>query len=326
MTCATDEECYFPSPTSAAACRKKESFDSGAVAFAGTTVPITLYPPYKYSGPATGAPFLAGADITVQGSGAVGAGFTQWQQSIKATQFLQTKLDSLTPAVVFGTGALPVDWVAGSDTITITLGGLGGAVVCQADDTAGHYDVAREAVVAALGTSSTLSVSVSRQHLDIKKGVSTKGMLSSATIQSEGWVKLQTYSTESTSFQGCTNGLAMCGGKCTDVTTDSNNCGQCGNVCTNGSCSAGTCGGSGQTCQQCETNATTGSCKTQYTACNSNSACVSLSNCIANCNGNSTCVNNCASTYSTGVTAYNNYVSCICNTACYTECKTQCGN
>jgi len=325
MSCATDEECYFPSEGAAAECRKKESFDSGAVAFAGTTVPITLYPPYKYSGPTTGAPFLAGADITVQGSGAAGAGFTQWQQSVKATQFLQTKLESLTPAVIFGTGALPVDWIAGSDKITITLAGQGGAVTCDANDSAGHYDVAREAVDAALGTSSTLSVSVSRQKQDIKKGISTKGMLTASKIQSEGWVKISTYSTESTSFQGCTNGLAMCGGKCTSVLTDANNCGKCGNVCSGGSCTNGTCSTGGTSCQTCETNAKTGSCKTQYTACSTNSACVNLSSCIANC-GDQTCVNNCASTYSSGVTAYNNWVGCICNTACFTECKMECGN
>jgi hypothetical protein len=325
MSCATDEECYFPSEGAAAECRKKETFDSGAVAFGGTTVPITLYPPYKYSGPSTGAPFLAGADITVQGSGAAGAGFTQWQQSIKATQFLQTGLDKLTPTQVFSTSALPIDWTAGQDKITITLAGQGGAAVCDADDTKGHADIDRAAVDAALGTSSTLSVSITRQHMDIKKGVSTKGMLSTSKIQSEGWVKIQTYSSESTSFQGCTNGLAMCGGKCTDLMTDSLNCGKCGTACSGTSCSEGTCGG-GATCDMCYASAQTGVCKSYFDACTNNTSCVNLTSCIANCGSNSTCQQNCFTTYSAGTTAYNNRRNCLCNTACVNECKTECGN
>jgi len=323
-TCAIDEECYFPSDGADPQCRKRESFDSGAIAFAGTTVPITLYPPYKYSGPSTGAPFLAGADITVQGSGAQAAGFTMWQESIKSTTFLQTQLGKLTNAQVYSTDPLPIDWAPGNDQIMITLSGAGGSAVCQANDPSGHYAVDRDVVTAALGSASTLSISVSRQRLDVKKGISTKGTLSSAKIQSEGWVKNTTSSTESQSFQVCQGGLAMCGGKCTDTMNDSLNCGTCNNACSNMGCVQGMC--SGMSCNSCVTNAQNGTCKSYFDACNQNAACSSLSNCIANCNGNQTCINNCANTYSAGLTLYNNRRNCICTTACFTPCKVECGN
>lgn len=325
-SCATGEECYFPSEGADPECRQRESFDSGPVAFAGTSVPITLYPPYKYSGPTTGAPFLEGAEITVQGSGAQEAGFSKWEQKLTATTFLQTGLDKLTPTQVFGTDPLTITWTAASDDIVITLSGQGGSATCKVADAPGSFAVPRAVVTEALGTSSTLSVSVSRQKLDVKKGIATKGTLTTATVQKDGWVKVTTSSTESKSYQGCTNGLAMCGGKCTDVNTDSNNCGKCGNVCSGGSCSAGTCGGSGQTCDQCYSSAQSGACKSQFAACANNSACVNLTNCIGNCSGNSTCIQNCATTYSTGVTAYNNRADCLCNVACTNECATECGN
>lgn len=219
--CANDEECYFPNQGADPQCRTRETFDSGPVAFAGTTLPITLYPPYRYSGPSTGAPFLAGAEITVQGSGAQGAGFTMWEQKVTATTFLQTQLAKLPQTSVYGTNPLPIDWTPGKDKIVITLSGVGGSVTCEADDTRGHYDVDRDAVDAALGTASTLSISVSRQRQDVKKGVATKGTLTSAKVQSEGWVKVTTSSTESMSFQGCQGGLAMCGGTCKNLLSDS---------------------------------------------------------------------------------------------------------
>jgi len=323
-SCATDEECYFPSEGADPACRTRESFDSGPVAFAGTSVPITLYPPYKYTGPTTGAPFLEGAEITVQASGAMNAGFPKWEQKISATTFLQTGLEKLTPSQVFGTDPLTVTWSAGSDDVTITLSGAGGVATCKATDSAGSFDVPRKVITEALGTSSTLSVSVSRQKLDVQKGIATKGELSNTTMQKEGWVKVRTSSTESKSYVGCTGGLSMCNGKCTDTSTDANNCGKCGNACGGSSCSGGTCGGSGQTCDQCYTAAQTGTCKSQFTACANSSACVNLTNCIGNCNGDSTCIQNCGSTYSSGVAAYNARAACICDTACTTECAAEC--
>lgn len=323
--CATDEECYFPSEGADAECRQRESFDSGAIAFAGTSVPITLYPPYKYAGPSTGAPFLEGAAITVQGSGAAGAGFDKWQQNVTSTTFLQTGLDKLTPSQVFGTGPLTIAWTAAGDNIVITLSGQGGTALCKAADSPGSFDVPRSVVTEALGTSSTLAVSVSRQRQDVQKGISTKGTLTSATVQKDGWVKITTSSTESKSFVGCTNGLAMCGGQCTDVTSDTDNCGTCGHACGGTSCTNGTCG-SGQTCDQCYKSAQAGACKWAFDACTNNSACVDLTSCIGNCSGNSSCIQGCGSTYSAGVPAYNDRADCLCNTACTTECAVECGN
>jgi hypothetical protein len=327
--CDMGEECYFPSEGAAAQCRKTETFDSGAVAFAGTTQPITLYPPYAFESTGKGAPFLAGADLTVQGSGAAmgEAGFSAWQMSAKATTFLQTGLEKTTTDVVFGSAALPVKWTPGSDTIQISLSGAGGAVVCQADDAKGAFDVPRDVVNEALGTSSTLSIAVSRQRKEVKKGIATQGTLTTAKLQPEGWVKVTTFSTETKSFQGCTGGQAMCGGKCTDTSSDDLNCGKCGNACTGGTtCSSGTCtSGGGATCQTCSTSAQSGSCKTAVTQCNNSSACSGLISCIQGCSSNSTCIDNCAtySTYSSGITLYNNLINCICG-ACASECASQC--
>jgi hypothetical protein len=39
----------------------------------------------------------------------------------------------------------------------------------------------------------------------------------------------------------CTAGFALCGGACTDLTGDTNNCGACGHACAPGACSGGEC-------------------------------------------------------------------------------------
>jgi hypothetical protein len=324
--CETDEECYFPQEGAVAQCRKKETFDSGAVAFSGTTLPITLYPPYEYESMGKGAPFLAGADITVQGSGAAAgeAGFGPWEMKAKATTFLQTGLEKLATDAVFGSAALPVKWTAGSDTIQISLTGAGGSVVCTADDAKGSFDVPRDVVKEALGTSSTLSIAVSRQRKEVKKGIATQGSLTTAKVQPEGWIKVTTFSTETKSFQGCAGGEAMCGGKCTDTQTDDRNCGKCGNACTGGAiCNGGTCTTEGATCETCVQSSQSGACKSAVTACQNSSACANLVSCIQSCASNQTCVDNCATSYSTGITAYNNMVNCFCS-ACSTECASQC--
>src|SRR5262249_26297785 len=124
MECGTGEECYFATPT-AQACRKVESFDAGALAFAGTTTPITLYPPYSFVGETSGAPFLAGAQIEVQGSGATVAGFDKFDETFHATTFLQTvpALDKLPLSQVWGAGDIPIGWLPGSDDVVISVSG-----------------------------------------------------------------------------------------------------------------------------------------------------------------------------------------------------------
>ncbi len=326
-SCGDGEECYFPSPGADPECRAVETFDSGPVAFAGTSVPITLYPPYKYSGPTTGAPFVPGASITVQASGAAATGFSAWSQSVTATTLLQTQLGQLTKAKVFGSDALPVQWTAGDDSIVITLSGAGGTATCKAKDSAGEYDVARDLVNEVLGPSSTLGVSVSRQRVDTKKGIATKGSMSTAHEQKEGWVQVTTFSTESTSFQGCTTGGAMCGGACVDTSSDQNNCGKCGNACGGGeSCVAGSCqSGTTQTCDQCITDAVSGACASEAQTCDNNPDCADLTSCLGGCNGDSTCSQNCANSYANGISDYNARASCFCQVACTSECASTCG-
>ncbi len=51
----------------------------------------------------------------------------------------------------------------------------------------------------------------------------------------------------SQAVSSCPPGQTLCGGACTDPTTDSENCGSCGTVCDSGECNSGLCG-SGSTC------------------------------------------------------------------------------
>ncbi|MGH7295089.1 MAG: hypothetical protein ACRELB_09155, partial [Polyangiaceae bacterium] len=89
LGCTTGQECYFAAPNTPA-CRQIETFDAGALAFQGTTAPITLFPPYEYTAAAGGAPFFPGAQIEVQASGATGAGFDSFDEKFTATTLLQT--------------------------------------------------------------------------------------------------------------------------------------------------------------------------------------------------------------------------------------------
>jgi hypothetical protein len=118
------QECYFASPGQPA-CRTIETFDAGALVFVGTTSPITLYPPYSYPGTAGMAPYAPSAMIQVQASGATAAGFDSFTVNTTGTTLVQTTppLDTIPKTTVFGLGALPVGWVAGSDTVTVSLSG-----------------------------------------------------------------------------------------------------------------------------------------------------------------------------------------------------------
>jgi hypothetical protein len=245
--CSTDQECYFPSPGQSA-CRTRETFEAGVLAFSGTTTPITLYPPYSYQSKASGAPFLAGAQIEVQGSGAPGAGFDAFDEKFTATTFLQTTqaLADLDPTLVFGTTAVPINWVPGADAVKIVLTGLGGSVTCPASDASGHFDIPRTALQAAMKMTAgaqSLSITVARQRDERRTNEKTHGTLSTAKVQPVAWLDLLTQSSESASFQGCPSPDVMCGSSCVDLTSDRYNCGTCSHTCPAGqACSGGQCG------------------------------------------------------------------------------------
>jgi hypothetical protein len=251
LTCGEGQECYFAT-ASTPACRQIETFDAGAISFAGTTTPITLFPPYSFTSSTSGSPFLAGAQIEVQGSGATGAGFDKFDEKFTATTLLQTSptLDKIPLQTIFGTGSIPLAWMPGQDTVTVTVSGAYGSATCAADDTAGSFQVPRAVVNAVstppqggIGYTQSVSVSVSRVRMEEHKDAKTKGSLTSATVQPVGFLKLTTSSTESYSYQGCTSGEAMCGSQCTDILNSTTDCGGCGITCGAGYCESGGCYG-----------------------------------------------------------------------------------
>jgi hypothetical protein len=317
ISCPAGQECYFPSPGSPA-CRTQETFDAGALAFAGTTVPITLYPPYSFSSVGTGAPFLAGAQLEVQGSGATGAGFDKFDEKFTATTFLQTSpsIATLSRSMVFGTGPVAIGWAPGNDSIVVTVGGAGGSATCHASDVAGTYTITRDVLDAVLGTDTTaLTISVSRLKQDTRKNEHTKGALLTRTVQPTGWLTLGTSSTESTTVQGCGPGLKLCNDLCIPVTSDSLNCGGCGVTCAVGDrCNNSVCDGP-TACAACSLPTKTGVCKTQWDACQADAACAGLLTCYKNCAPGATlpaCLSTCNTTAgTTAMGEYNSYANCV---------------
>jgi hypothetical protein len=333
LTCGTGQECYFASP-GAPACRTTESFDAGALVFVGTTSPITLFPPYSYMG-ATGAPpFSPAAQIQVQASGASGAGFDSFTATTTATAFMKTSppLNTIPAATVFGLGALPIGWVPGSDTVTITVQGASATVVCPAQDSSGQFQVPRAAIQAAQGTTggSSLTIAVTREHDDWNQNASTHGTLTTATVQPVGWVELSTVSSEGFAFDGCPDPTqTLCPDGCYDLSDDTLHCGSCtvicssSQVCSNGQCTTGT---STTDCTTCETQADTGTCASAYTACIGDTNCSSAEACVGTCAGDATCLSNCQAEYPTGYSEFMSFDACICETACTSQCATECAS
>jgi hypothetical protein len=310
-------------------CVPSQSFDAGPLAFSGTTTAITLFPPYVYKASQQGAPFLAGAPLEVQAQGAVGAGFAAFDAKYTATSFLQTvvPLDQIPRTMLFGGGTVPVDWVPGGDHIVITVSGAGGSATCNPNDHDGHYDVPRSVLNAALGQGTALTLSVSRQRKEIRKGMHAMGPLPNAIVQPEAWLELVTLSTESAGFVGCGAGKAACGtgAACVELATDVNNCGGCGVKCgASQICVSGQCNDPIAACNNCYVAAMTGKCRVQNDACSNDSECAALRSCLDAC-ADTTCSNNCATAHPNGETSYDNYVQCVCDTACVNECATSCG-
>jgi hypothetical protein len=322
--CDDDEVCKattIGTATTGGTCVKQESFDAGPLAFSGTTTSITMFPPYRFESTGQGAPFLGGAELQVQASGATEAGFEKFDEKFTATTFLQTtpSLSKISKEKIFGTGALPIAWAPADDTIVITVSGAGGSATCKVKDSLGKFDVPRSVVKAAQGETTTtsgtssLSISVSRRKKDVKKDKKAKGTLAATEIKPEGWLELITLSTESASFQGCASSQAICDETCTDLTRDVENCGTCGNACgTSQTCSAGKCSGgtTSSTCTTCRSNATSGSCASYNTTCNANNDCYYLAQCASSCT-TASCVTACETQYPAGKATYASLKSCL---------------
>jgi hypothetical protein len=330
LACSAGQECYFASPNQPA-CRQTQTFDAGALAFAGTTTPITLFPPYQYQSTASGAPFLAGAQIEVQASGAAEAGFDKFDQKFTATTFLQTNLAMITAATVSGSGAVPITWTPGGDDITVTVSGPGGVASCTATDASGAFQVPHAVVTAALGPEgpSEVSFTVTRERDDWDKSATTHGTLTGATVQPIGWVELTTTSTESASFTvtaqpTCTGaGDTMCPDGCFDTQTDPYHCGSCTVVCSaTDTCVSGQCTGVPPAdCSTCQDTADTGECSSEFVACQNDGQCSEYDTCITGCAaGDTTCTSTCQVDYPVGQTDYDNLKNCICFTACTAAC------
>ncbi|HEY3816977.1 MAG TPA: hypothetical protein VGL81_07400 [Polyangiaceae bacterium] len=333
MQCGTGQECYFASPNQPE-CRQIQTFDAGALSLAGAgmATPITLFPPYAYQSTAQDAPYLEGKSIEVQASGGAGAGFDKFDETFTATTLLQTDLASLS-STLSGPGSIALTWAAGSDSINVIVTGAGGAATCTATDSSGAFPVPSAVVTAALGDSTELSVTVTRERDQWFKNQTTHGTLSTATVQPVGWLELTTTSSESRSFEvtpaaQCDGpGDVMCPDGCFDTQTDQYHCGSCTTVCSaTESCVDGECTGTTSTdCTTCQNTADSGTCSASFSTCEADTQCSTYGSCYAACaSGDTTCQSDCEVEYPSGYTDFLNYKDCICFTACPSECATAC--
>jgi hypothetical protein len=330
--CGAGEECYFPTPDSPA-CRARQTFDAGAITITGTTTPVTLFPPYSFDGVEDGSLFLDGAELTITAAGAIAAGYEAFEETMTATSLLRSDppLDQLGLLDVFGTGDVPVGWIAGEDDIEIgaALIGVAGKVAsvsCDAPDGDGGFAIPREAIDAALGGEAldSMSITIARSRTKARYDVGTVGELPGTEIQPTGWLELATVSTESATFEGCADGEQVCGAACVDTGSDPDNCGDCAAACPGSDgCASGTCSGP-ISCNACAEDASTGgACTAAYNTCTANPECNAFRTCLGGCQ-NSTCAQMCAQMHPDGLDDYNAWGSCICNTACDLECLSAC--
>ncbi|MEZ4451304.1 MAG: hypothetical protein R3B09_17625 [Nannocystaceae bacterium] len=329
--CKDGEVCYFPSPGTTG-CKAIESFDAGALSFLGTPIPITLFPPYAFMGD-NGSPFSSGGAATVQASGAAGAGYEAFERDFTGAQFIQTSpsLDKIPFADVFGSGDIPVKWVAGTGKVTITATVQSadfkfGTITCEADDASGSFAVPRAALEAAIDGEAVngLTLSVSRRRRDLHTDLTTKGTLISQTVQPVGWLEIITSSTEFHTYEGCAPGEAICDDSCVDVQSDSDNCGECGSACPGDDyCSEGGCVGQ-TTCFACADDSETGACKSQANACAANSSCATFKTCFLECDTQA-CADACVEAATQeALDLYGALGECICTVACTSECVDNC--
>lgn len=266
-----------------------ESFDGGPLAISGAATPMTLFPPYEWDGD-DGVPFAPGSKLEIRAEGAAGAGFEKFDETFTATQLIVTSpsLATLPHESIFGTGAVPITWLAGSDSIVVTASGAGGTFRCKADDATGHFELPREVVKTALGTAKSLVLSVARERSEVKKGKKTKGTLESATVRPVGWLSLTTTSVETASFE-CS------GAECTGVPV------------------AG--------CQDCRTSM----CKTEFDACTADATCPFLRTCLDACTTTS-CRNACFAKWPEASAKAKNgaLYKCQCIAKCAVECVAEC--
>jgi len=127
--------------------------------------------------------------------------------------------------------------------------GAAGTAICPADDATGAFDVPRGAIEAAIDgeTLSSLSVAVRRARTTRIEGIATKGMLTGAVVQPEGWLQLRAWSMEQHTVEGCGFEQALCAEECVDVMWDPLHCGECDNPC-EGNCEYGECVGADDSC------------------------------------------------------------------------------
>jgi hypothetical protein len=266
------------------------AFDGGTVAIRGAGTSLSLSPPYTDVPDEDGAPFRAGAPITVSGSGAADAGFDRFEETFTATEPLVTSppLANLPRASVFSTGALPITWLAGADRIVVTVSGKGGVLRCETADATGHFELPREVVTTALGGAEDLVLTVARERTEVRKGKKTKGHLEAAPVQPAGWLSFSTTSTETASFH-CS------GAECTGTTL--------------------------ATCQDCRTSL----CKTEFDACTADATCPFLRTCLDACK-TSSCRNACFVKWPEPVAKAKNgaLYKCQCINTCSAECKAEC--
>ncbi len=326
--CGSDEECYAPSGMRAL-CRKKGTFDAGALAFSGTRTPFTLFPPYSAPSTLKGAPFVPGAPLHVQAAGASGIGFQAFEDDFTAVGRFEAKpsLASIPAGVVFGNGPIPISWTPGNDQVDVTVSTNTGTVTCHADDAAGTLQVPREALKVIVGDSKDryFRISATRVKKEVRKDKATKAGISDRLVQPTGWVELTTTSTDMADVS-CPARNKICSDACVDVSTSAENCGACGRKCSAGDkCTNARCDGP-TVCAACtQSTTTTGACASQSTACKGNAECATVQTCAAACKDQA-CVQSCINRAAT-VTAQNLYravAQCICTSGCTAECATAC--
>ncbi|MBX3192872.1 MAG: hypothetical protein KF819_38160 [Labilithrix sp.] len=284
-TCTRDVAgCALTIPCASGATKPSAAFDAGSIAISGAATEITIHPPYASDG-AEGASFVAGAEIRIQASGAENAGFEPFDETISVTQPIDASLAKLPRASVFGDGALPVAWRAGSERVTITVSGEGGTLECKAEDAAGRLEIPREVIKTALGVSTRVTLSIARERVKLEKGKKTKGAIEGA-VQPVGWLSLSTRSTETASFE-CE------GTECTGPSS----------------------------CLDCRTS----KCRTEFDACSADATCPMLRTCLDDCPSatcRSQCFVKWpeAAARQKNAALY----KCQCVSACATECAAEC--